>query len=92
MPEGYAETTADITRDLFEELPNKLKISMTYDQGSEFAWHRVVEAETSMTVYFCHKSSPWERGSNENTNGLLRRFIPKGTDLSTVSKKLGTGF
>jgi len=86
-PSGHAETTADITRDLFEELPDELKISMTYDQGGEFAWHKVIETETRMIVYFCHKSSPWERGSNENTNGLLRRFIPKGTDLSTISKK-----
>jgi len=87
MNNGSAEVTADITSDLFEELPECLTISITYDQGSEFAWHRVIEAETKMTVYFCHKSSPWERGSNENTNGLLRRFIPKGTDLSTVSEK-----
>lgn len=87
MPDGRAEVTADITRDLFEELPDELKISIAYDQGSEFAWHKVIEAETKMTVYFCHKSSPWQRGSNENTNGLLRRFIPKGTDLSTVSKE-----
>jgi len=87
MPNRRAETTADVTKDLFDDIPDELSISIAYDQGSEFAWHRVIETETKMTVYFCHKSSPWQRGSNENTNGLLRRFIPKGTDMTNLSQE-----
>lgn len=69
----------------FMELPEELCISMTYDNGREFALHKEIEEQTKMTVYFAHPYSPWERGSNENTNGLLREFIPKGTDFNTVS-------
>lgn len=82
-----APFVADITKEMFEEIPEELKISITYDNGREFAWHKVIEAETKMTVYFAHTYSPWERGTNENTNGLLRQFIPKGTDFDAVSEK-----
>ncbi len=82
-----APFVADITKEMFEAIPEELKISITYDNGREFAWHKVIEAETKMTVYFAHTYSPWERGTNENTNGLLRQFIPKGTDFDTVSEK-----
>lgn len=78
---------AVVTEDLFEALPDSLKVSIAYDQGREFALHRTIEAVTRMTVYFCHKSSPWERGTNENTNGLLRWFIPKKTDFETVTER-----
>lgn len=69
----------------FESLPKELRISMTYDNGKEFSEHKKIESALSMTIYFAHTYSPWERGSNENTNGLLRQFIPKGTDFDTVS-------
>ena len=82
-----AEETADIYEELFSDLPDEMRLTLTVDQGREFAWHKIIEAETKMTVYFCHKASPWEKGSNENTNGLLRWFIPKETDLNTVSEK-----
>ena len=82
-----ASVVADLTEDMFNGLPDELRVSITYDQGTEFSLHRVIEASTRMTVYFCHKSSPWERGTNENTNGLLRWFIPKGSNFETVTEK-----
>lgn len=82
-----AENIADVTRDMFEYLPEDLRLTITYDQGTEFAWHQVIAEENKMSVYFCHKACPWQKGSVENTIGLLRRFIPKGTDFDTISDK-----
>jgi len=87
VPQKTAKNIADVTRDMFEELPDDLKITITYDQGREFAWHKIISAENKMSVYFCHKACPWEKGSVENTIGLLRRFIPKRTDFNKVSDK-----
>jgi IS30 family transposase len=77
-----AERVAHLLARKMETLPDFLKNSVTWDQGKELAAHEKFTVKTGLPVYFCDPHSPWQRGSNENTNGLLRQYFPKGTDLS----------
>jgi len=70
----------------FSPLDEAMRKTLTYDRGKEMAWHGKLSESTGLTVYFCDPSSPWQRGTNENTNGLVRDFLPKGTDLSVHSQ------
>ncbi len=82
-----AATVAEALAAKIRRLPLELRRSLTWDRGSEMAEHRRFSLATDMQVYFCDPQSPWQRGSNENTNGLLRQYFPKGTDLAQHSQR-----
>jgi IS30 family transposase len=86
LPNGHeAESVRDAIIAAMNDLPAHLRGSLTWDQGAEMARHKQVSIATDMQVYFCDPASPWQRGSNENTNGLLRQYFPKGTELRVYS-------
>lgn len=85
-----SKSTEDVAKAFAKEvkkLPEQMKLTMTYDQGREMAQHKLFTKITGVKVYFAHPRSPWERGTNENTNGLIRQYFPKGTDFTKVTRR-----
>ena len=87
LTSSKADETAQAFTGILNRFDSQLRRSMTYDQGSEMRHHKTLTANTGVDVYFAHPHAPWERGINENTNGLLRQYLPKGTDLSLFSQE-----
>lgn len=91
VPIPLGDQSAESVRKAFARkmrtIPRQMRLSITYDRGKEMSQHRLFSKSTKMQVYFAHPQSPWERGTNENTNGLLRQYFPKGTDFNQVSAR-----
>ena len=86
LENGRSVTVADGFATIFERFTSQQRRSMTYDQGTEMRHHALLTERTGVEVFFAHPHAPWERGIAENTNGLLRQYLPKGTDLSVFSQ------
>ena len=86
LPNKETQTVIRALARRIRRLPQGLKRSLTWDRGTELAAHRALSIATDVQVYFCDPQSPWQRGSNENTNGLLRQYLPHGADLSGHSQ------
>lgn len=90
LPHPHPASAAHVLQafsDKLNSIAQPMRQTLTYDQGREMALHKQLTQQTGVAVYFCDPHSPWQRGSNENTNGLLRQYLPKGTDLSGYSQE-----
>lgn len=86
LKEKDACAVADAFAKAFKRIPKEFKKTLTYDRGSEMAKHKLFTKETNIKVYFADPYSPWQRGTNENTNGLIRQYFPKGTDFTKIKR------
>jgi len=88
LPDGREATKVnEAMKKAIVGLPDELMRTITWDQGREMSSHSEFSIDTGVEIYFCDPHSPWQRGSNENTNGLLRQYMPKGTDLTVHSQQ-----
>ncbi len=87
VPDKTAEAMATQTIRVFRRIPRRLRHTLTLDNAKEFARFKRIEAATGLAVYFADPYAPWQRGTNENTNGLIRQYFPKGSDFKNVSDK-----
>ena len=86
-PDRRAATVRGVIEDRFASLPQTLRRTATFDNGKEFAEHEQLSATTGLAIYFARPYAAWQRGTNENTNGLVRRYVPKGTDFTAISHR-----